>query len=111
MARQTDAIRTHGMSESGSRPRSAVSRLASHYGMAGVLLLLCVYYSWATIRPQQATGEPAAQTLAAEVAAAAPQGARVLIVARQSPEDAAFADALQRLLEARGLVVVGNVKG
>ena len=33
--------------------RETLGRWLQDYGMAGVLLLLCLYYSWATYQPQQ----------------------------------------------------------
>jgi len=94
-----------------SRYRTALSRVASDYGMAGVLLLLCLYYSWATLKPQQGVGLEAAESLAAEVVAAAQPSSRVLVVARTSREDVLFADTLERALRERGLTVVASVKG
>ncbi|HEU0010058.1 MAG TPA: hypothetical protein VFT34_09615, partial [Verrucomicrobiae bacterium] len=65
-------------------PASPSRRLPAwldHYGMAGVLVLLCLYYSWATYKEQQPRGAAAAKRTAAQLQASG-SGARVLIVGR-----------------------------
>src|SRR5688500_7252301 len=88
-----------------------LKRLSSDYGMAGVLVLLCGYYSWATYTTHEPRGEAAAPVLATQVARSAPKGANVLIVARATDEDARFADTLEARLKADGLNVAGKVLG
>ncbi|MBA3775329.1 MAG: ABC transporter permease [Betaproteobacteria bacterium] len=93
------------------RSNPTLGRLAANYGMAGVLVLLGIYYSWATLKPQQEVGGEAARSLAGEVLATAGPQARVLIVARRGADDAVFADTLASLLEAKGATVVAKVVG
>lgn len=88
-----------------------LARLAANYGMAGVLILLCIYYSWATLKPQQQVGPDAARSLAGKVLAAAGPQARVLIVTRRGSEDALFADTLASQLQEHGATVVAKVVG
>ncbi len=89
----------------------ALSRLLSDYGMALVLLLLCVYYSCATYAEQDPTGADAARQLAPKVIERVGPAGSVLVVARDTPEDATFADTLAERLEKTGVRVVGVVKG
>jgi ribose transport system permease protein len=85
--------------------------LLSDNGMVVVLLLLCGFFSLATRAEQHPTGAAAARQLAAAVAAdpAGKQG--VMIVVRDNPDDAAFADELARELDGRRVPVAGTVRG
>ena len=87
------------------------TRLLSDYGMGGVLVLLCVYYSWATYTTHEPRGEEAAPALAAQVVKAIPNGANVLIVARATDEDARFAATVEARLKEAGVRVLGKVLG
>ena len=78
--------------------RQSFTRLASHYGMAGVLLLLCVYYSWATYTEQQPRGAAAVTVLMKQITKADEKTA-VLIVARNTEEDTVFVNALEAQLK------------
>ncbi len=89
----------------------ALSRLASDYGMALVLLLLCGYFSVVTYAEQDPVGADAARQLAPRVIERVGPSGAVLIVARDTAEDAAFADALAARLQKAGLRVVDTVKG
>ncbi len=91
--------------------RRIVARFFSHYGMAVVLALLCVYYSWATYTTHEPRGPSAAPVLADQVSRGLPKGANVLIVAGSTEEDARFAEALEAGLKTHGLTVVGKVLG
>lgn len=83
-------------------PRGNVlARLANEQGMLGVLLLLAVFFSLATLRPQQRTGASAAGAVARRLARQAP-GATVLVAVRGGEEDGRFARALGALLAAAG---------
>src|SRR5262249_42100855 len=90
---------------------SNLSRFLSEYGMVLVLLLLGVYYSFATYAEQDPGGAAGGGPLAPEGVRRTGPGARVLIVARDTQEDAAFAGALQQRLGEAGLVVVDVVRG
>jgi ribose transport system permease protein len=93
------------------RSGGAVSRLATDYGMLGVLAILCIFFSWVTVQEQDRTGVDAARRLARDVSARAAKPSRVLIVARAGEEDARFADALESLLAKDGFAVAGKVQG
>jgi ribose transport system permease protein len=82
-----------------------INAFFSNYGMAGVLVLISLYYSWATLQPQQPTGATAAKLLAKLIA----KPANVLIVAKTSDDE--FVNALSERLTAAGCVVVGKVQG
>ena len=83
----------------------------SDYGMIFVLAVLCAFFSVVTYTEQYPTGETAANQVGAEISGQWGAGARVLIAARPQPDDAAFADHVQRVLAARGAQVVAVVKG
>jgi ribose transport system permease protein len=88
---------------------SSLQRLFADYGMLLVLLLLCGYYSWATLSEQFPVGQAAAGQVAKEIASAGAK--RVLIVAREQKEDALFADSLVERLKQTGIAVTGVIKG
>ena len=88
-----------------------LSRFASDYGMLLVLLLLCALCSWVTWAEQHPTGAAAGEGLAADVVERFGSSARVIVVARASQEDAAFADALRAGLASSGVTVLATVKG
>jgi ribose transport system permease protein len=78
-----------------------LSRFFSDYGMLGVLLLLCLFFSILTVNEQHPTGTSAAASLAGELREAGEPRTGVLIITRESGEEAAFARALEvELLEA-----------
>jgi ribose transport system permease protein len=81
------------------------------YGMLGVLLLLCVYFSWVTLDDQHPNGESGGSQLAETITDQFDSGTTVLIIARKTKEDTEFTKALQFGLEARGLTVVEVVQG
>ncbi len=87
-----------------------LQKAAAHYGMIGVLLLLCVFFSAVTYSDQSPAGAAGAAQVAAEVGGmgGAPQ---VLLVSSAQPGDAAFAAALARELPGRGARVVAAVSG
>jgi ribose transport system permease protein len=88
-----------------------LSRFLSHYGMVLVLLLLGGYYSFATYAEQDPRGAAGGEQLAQEIVRRMGPGAKILIVTRDTQEDAAFADTLQQRLGEAGLTVVAVVKG
>src|SRR5207247_8240673 len=81
----------------GALMKTVLTRFWSNYGMAGVLLLLCLYYSVATLQEQRPQGTAAAKSLAATITIPAP--ANILIVAKTTDEDARFADELEHRLK------------
>ena len=88
-----------------------LSRWLSGYGMLLVLLLLCAYYSYATYTEQDPEVTAGAEQLARAIVQRAGTSARVLIVARDTQEDALFADTLRRGLAEAGVTVVTTVRG
>src|SRR5207253_478147 len=91
--------------------RKLLARFLADYGMLLVLLLLCIYYSWATYAEQEPTGATAGEQLARAILRQASKSAKVLIVARDTQDDAAFADTLAQRLSEAGLTVSATVKG
>jgi ribose transport system permease protein len=87
------------------------SRFLSDYGMALVLLLLCVYYSAVTFALQDPNGVSGGEQLARELERRSEPLSGVLIVTRDTREDIAFAEALRRNLLQRGVEIVGDVRG
>jgi ribose transport system permease protein len=81
------------------------SWLFGDYGMLGVLLLLCLYYCWATVRVHHATGPEAARQLAHQVVAAESRGARVVVLAGTGQSEEQFAARLESRLDEAGLRV------
>jgi ribose transport system permease protein len=97
------------MAESKLHP--VLSRFLTDYGMSVVLLLLCLYYSVATIAEQDPTGADGGAQLARIVVGRVGHTGKVLIVTRDTQEDAAFADVLRRQLSAAGVTIVAEVRG
>ena len=91
--------------------RTALSRFLAEYGMLFVLLLLCAWYSLATVEEQHPTGASAGQKLADAIISRFGRSARVLVVTRDSQADTACADQARARLSAAGLNVAGVVKG
>ncbi len=89
----------------------ALSRFLTDYGMALVLLLLCVYYSAVTFALQDPSGASGGEQLARELERRSEPFSRVLIVTRDTREDIAFADALRRNLLRRSIEIIGDVRG
>jgi ribose transport system permease protein len=81
------------------------------YGMVLVLLLLCAYFSVVTYSDQSPNGAAGADQVAAEIAGRLGKSPGVLIVASDRPDDAAFAESLERKLPAEGARVLAVVKG
>jgi ribose transport system permease protein len=88
--------------------KRTLARFASDYGLVFVLLVLCVYLSWATYARQSGTGADGGSQVAVEILRQSGGRALVLIVAGRSDADAAFAQAAAGRL---GGSVVGIVKG
>lgn len=84
--------------------------LLADYGMLGVLLLLCVACSLATISKQQPTDRWTADRLAAKVAAEHPGGS-ALVVGLPNDTERAFVAAVEEGLKRRDVNVVAAVNG
>jgi ribose transport system permease protein len=87
------------------------ARLFSDYGMLLVLMLLCAFLSVWTIREQHSSGAAAGEELAATIIARTPAGGKVVILARDSPDDRAFADALEAALKVTDRSMAARVNG
>jgi ribose transport system permease protein len=94
-----------------SSSNSIVARLFSDYGMLGVLILLCLYFSWATLQEQHPEGEAAAAIVAQKISSSLAEKSNILVVAKTTPRDFEFAKSLQSRLQAAGFNIVGVVQG
>src|SRR5258708_280003 len=81
------------------------------YGMVFVLLLLCVFFSVATLADQHTGGASGGEDLAREVLQSAAPGARVVIIVGHGREDGPFAAALAQALTSKGVTVLATVRG
>jgi ribose transport system permease protein len=88
-----------------------LSRIASACGMLLPLLLLCAFFSVATLNDQFPTGEVAARQIAAEIERSLPRPARVVIAARNQPDDLEFANRLEADLGAAEDRVLAVIRG
>ena len=87
------------------------SRFFNNYGMLGVLVLLCLYFSWATFRLQSPIGEEAASQLAGQLLATADGETNVILVAGTHTDDTAFTKKLVEQLSGSSLKIVAQVNG
>jgi ribose transport system permease protein len=85
--------------------------LFADYGMLLVLLLLGAFFSAVTLEEQHPSGAAGARQLTSDITRQFKPGARVLIVVRNTREDAEFATELAARLRTGGLVVVDTVQG
>jgi len=76
------------------------SRFVRDYGSVFVLLLLCLYYSYATVAEQHPQTSDAGRKLARSIAGEVAASDVVLIVARDTENDKAFSDAIAANLKA-----------
>lgn len=86
-------------------------KILDRCGMLSILLALCVYYSMMTWAEQYPAGAAGGPPLAADIAARVGGPARVLIVARDTPEDGEFVESLRDRLVESGSTVVQAVRG
>src|SRR5258706_1366328 len=77
--------------------RREILRLLTNYGMGIVLLLLCIYYSSATIQTRQLSGADAVENVAKKITSANTKPIIVLI-AGISPDDREFAQLIAKKL-------------
>jgi ribose transport system permease protein len=87
------------------------ARLFADYGMLLVLVLLGAFFSAVTLEEQHPTGAAGARQMAPNIFRQFQTGARVLIVVRNTAEDAEFARELAARLQAGGIVVADIAKG
>ena len=86
-------------------------KLLSRFGTLCVLLLLCIFFSIATLKDQHPTDEGAARTLASRISRDYPGTPGVLIVVRQGEEDLLYAATLEEELKRSGANILGKVTG
>ena len=83
----------------------------SEYGMLVVLLLLCAYYSWATMSHGQAVGPDAGRECAQQVLARSSTVKDVAIVVGQATDNAGFAEAATAKLRSSGVTGITTIEG
>lgn len=86
------------------------SRFVANYGMIFVLVVLCAYFSVATINRQNPVTVRAANKIVAFINGQ-PAGKNVLVVVPSGLEDRRFADAIQRGIDLGSSKIVGAVAG
>jgi ribose transport system permease protein len=79
--------------------------------MLVVLLLLGIYYSFATWNEQHPTGERGAKILAGQIEKDFEKSSTVLVIARSNQEDVLFAQTVASDLKANGFTVLEPVNG
>jgi len=94
-----------------NRLRPVRSSWRNDYGMALVLLAICGFFSVMTWSEQHPTSASAARSLASSIASQKSAKTGVLIVVRDSEDDALFADELERVLREQGVPITDTVKG
>ncbi|MCA9144111.1 MAG: ABC transporter permease [Planctomycetaceae bacterium] len=87
-----------------------MQKFVSQYGVVFVLVLLCAYYSFATLNPQQPSDAATGRNLAEFISKQHPT-ASVLIVVRDSDDDRAYAASIQQTLEAANIKPLDVVAG
>ena len=93
-----------------SAPVNRMRRFVADYGMLGILVLLCLFFSILTLRDQYPTGDKAASELVKEINSA-DSTSGTLIVCGDNPLDREFAEALEGKLRQRGQTIVGILVG
>ncbi|MCA8998207.1 MAG: ABC transporter permease, partial [Planctomycetaceae bacterium] len=83
------------------RSRWWQSSFVSDYGSVAILLLLCLYYSWATLSEQHPITTSAGRKLADSILREHGENANVLIVVRTTSQDEAFSEAVASRLKQR----------
>ncbi len=86
-------------------------QILSDYGMLGVLLLLCLFFSVVTLEEQHPEGEDAANRVVPKIAQQVPRDRPLIIVARPTLRDQAFARTAKTLLQERGYRVLAEIRG
>jgi ribose transport system permease protein len=91
--------------------KQTLKALFTHYGMAAVLVLLCLFFSWITYQEQQPRGAEGARILLRQFKENLAAGANVLIVAKPTEEDAQFVATLEAGLKQAGFNVLKVARG
>src|SRR5215208_28997 len=82
-------------------PNRTLSHLLTHYGMAIVLLILCLYYSYATLQSRQLSGPRAVDDVAKQITKPNPT---IVLVASVSSDDQQFTELLQNKIKLTHIV-------
>jgi ribose transport system permease protein len=90
---------------------TGLSRFFSNYGMFGVLLLLCLFFSVMTMSDQHPEGSRAAEILADELSNTDFGGFGVLVICRDNEEDSLFAHLLRTKLNELGCPLTRIISG
>lgn len=77
-------------------------RLFANYGMLGILILLCLFFSIMTLRDQYPSGENAAKEILKPLLKSASISDNILIVSRGNEDDSLFAHILRSSLIVNG---------
>jgi ribose transport system permease protein len=88
-----------------------MKRLLFDYGMVFVLLVLCAFFSLATLAEQYTSGAAGGEELARDALQRVGPGARVVIIVGHGREDGPFASALAQTLTSKGVNVLVTVQG
>jgi len=98
------------MSTASLKLRTGLNWLAER-GSIVVLILLCAWYSFATLSEQHPNTPEAGREVAASILEQHGGNARVLIITRETLQDRAFAAALEQTLTAAGATVTERIHG
>lgn len=93
------------------KPEKALSRFLTDYGMLGVLVLLCLFFSIVTLRDQHPTGSKAAEAIVEPLLGKYPPPTSVMIIARENEEDSLFSNSLLGELHKQGYVSAEVISG
>ena len=88
-----------------------LTKCFNEYGMLLVLLLLCVYYSWATIKHSRVDGAEGGLDCAKQVLSRSPVPKTVAIVTGMTPEDSEFALRTADQLHSAGVSAITTIAG
>jgi ribose transport system permease protein len=92
-------------------PFPLAPRFLTEYGMIFVLLILCIYFSLSTIKEQYPEGSAAADDVAQTISGMYEKNDTVLIIGKQTAEDAAFIENLSTTLEKAGYSSILTISG
>src|SRR5262249_54153800 len=88
-----------------------LSRIAASGGKLVPLVILCAFFSVATLNQQYSTGEVAARQVGEEIERSFSRPARIVIAASQQPDDLVFANRLEADRTTAGDRVLAVIRG
>jgi ribose transport system permease protein len=91
--------------------RSSLRRLFRDYGMLGVLVLLCGFFSIVTMSEQHPEGEAAADAVMGHIANVCEPCTDIILIGRNTGDDSLYVQSLQRQLVAEGHQISHVVTG